>query len=323
MLRGWAGGADPFAKLPYAGMNASCQLFEAVLLPTDQQLAALETIDGSAPRDYGLADLLRRLRIAAGGLPPTRYFDGTTIADLVGFGMPSSTWLIPFEIAGAARDLAPEARARLVGENAERLAHLGDLAGARAALAEMKSLDATDHNDYSNELALALLDPGHAFPAKHDGYIHPGIEEMVRARWGEPVDTNRLLGVYSDECKKRFPAAIAAAQAGDGAELAAVFRECGVSWNVAQKYVLAIAPMIKTHREEVGAAMRLFRNDISTYSVDHIPFRFLDDVAMYRDIARAVGDSESAAAWQKLFDQHVPVLQDRRKLIALLIWTRT
>jgi hypothetical protein len=43
---------------------------------------------------------------------------------------------------------------------------------------------------------------------------------------------------------------------------------------------------------------------------------------MYRDIARAIGDTESAAAWQKLFDQHVPVLQDRRKLIALLIWTR-
>jgi hypothetical protein len=68
--------------------------------------------------------------------------------------------------------------------------------------------------------------------------------------------------------------------------------------------------------------MRLYRSDISTFSMDHSPFRFLEDVAMYRDIARAIGDTESAAAWQKLFDQHVPVLQDRRKLIALLIWTR-
>ncbi|MBL0219565.1 MAG: hypothetical protein IPQ07_37575 [Myxococcales bacterium] len=322
LFRGLGGEADPVAKVPGSEADGFCQLSKALLLPEADQAAALAAIETKVSGDYALASFVDPLRVVAGDPTLPWDMDRANLADLVGFGFQPTWWLSPFEVAAMRPDADPEIRDALLGKTAALLAFRGDLAGARKANADRKGTESSAHYDYSVELALALLDGASPFPAKHAGYIHPAIERMAQVRWGEPTDPDRLLGVVSEECKARLPKAFAAAQRGDGAELAAVFRDCNVFWNSLQNYVLAVAPMVKTHREELAAAIRLFRSDISTYSLEHIPFRFLGDVAMYRDLARAIGDVSSAAAWQKLFDQHLPVVQDRKKLIALLLWTR-
>ena len=79
----------------------------------------------------------------------------------------------------------------------------------------------------------------------------------------------------------------------------------------------AIVARVTTHREELAVGLRHVRN----FETDPTrPFQFLDDYALYRDLARLVGDEEDAARWQARISRHAAMLADRDHVIAFAIW---
>lgn len=321
LFRTWAGDKPAFDAIAGRETHDRCRVFAAIALPEAERSAALAAITFTQERDYDLQNLVAELRKATD--PAMRWRDGyyNTIADIVGFGMNESIWFAPAQLALGRTDLGQREQSSLLGLNAGLRAFRGDLAGARKLIDQQTAAEPDGHYRYSNELALGLLDPTARLP-DGPGYVHPGIDEMVTLRKGKiPEDVEYLLtGAFSGDCKARLLSGVKSAQAGDGAELAEVFRRCHVYWNSTQKALLAVMPLVTKHREELAEAVRWFRNDSTTYSLGYIPFRFLENIAWYRNLAAAIRDTEQVATWQAIFDRHANLLDDRQKLIAFWMW---
>jgi len=108
-------------------------------------------------------------------------------------------------------------------------------------------------------------------------------------------------------------AAVATALRGDGGPLAARLLGINALDRVA---VLAVLPLVTTHRPELAEALRLFEPHWLTMD----PFDVVGDAAIRRDLLRLVGSRAAAEPWHRIVLAQLAMLADRDKLIALLLW---
>ena len=318
LFRIWAGEAGAFERIEGRAANDHCRALAAIALPDDQQAAALAALEISRREELTLSGVVSALRLT---MDPAAKIDSYSwgMADAIGFGFPAVGWFVPAQLAARSPSATPAERAQLTQQMAALAAYRGDLAGARLLQAAAVQLDPAHRYAFTHRLALDLLDPAATIAPADDQYVHPGIAEAVAFRRGQLPE--RESAMYAGRCKAQAKAAVVAAQRGDGAPIAAVMRDCRVSWSIFQRVLLGVLPLVKTGRAELAAQVRLFHDDITTYSLSNIPFRFLDNLVWHRRLAALAGDTESAQRWQQIFDRHAAVLADRQKLIALLFWT--
>lgn len=314
LFRVWAGEPAAFERVPERAADTRCSALAALGLPVAAQAAALARI--GSPDDES-TDLLGELRIAAGGPPRNHGAD-----DFVHGSLPVITfdwaWLAPFAIAAR-----PSGSPWTYAELSMLAALRGDFAAARRELARSELDDVA----YSLELMIALREGASPFPPpRADAKVHPGIEDAVALRRGMRSSILSLLHSVRPGCTTATQRALSAAVAGDGAPLADLFQTCPSSWGTAPywgtlpTYLIAILPRVTSHREQLAAALRLYRDEFATSSYWNIPFPLIQEIALYRDLARIAGDREEAAAMQQLFERHAAMLADRQKVIAFLFW---
>jgi hypothetical protein len=316
LFRSWGSQADQFAKIAGHDTNAKCRVLAALTLPLDQQAAALEAIapDTFTLRDYRSKMFAEAVRIAMGGTMPegARELSDTSL----GFGDRGTMWLAPFAVTAHS---TPLTMSRRHGQLAALATYRGDFATAKRELAAARALASVQSE--SLELAIALREGTPAPTLPPGTEIHPVLEKPHAMRVGKSIGKDPFVSAYPDDCEAQLFAAFDAASAGDGEPLAKVFESCRVSWHTVPEYLIAVLPRVTKNRERLAEALRLFRDDLSTFNAINLPFEFLDDITMYRDLARLAGDREDAAHWQQIFDRHAKVLADRQKVIALLFWT--
>jgi hypothetical protein len=126
------------------------------------------------------------------------------------------------------------------------------------------------------------------------------------------------LQVFTADCDKELRTAVTAATRGDGGPLAVTLTHCRLLFDANVGLVLAVAPRVTTHRAELAAALRAFRDDLAL--VDHAPFALIVEAATRRDLATLTGDDATAARWQRIVSAQAKLLGEREKLEALLLW---
>jgi len=308
LFRARAGEAPAFDRIRDHALAPTCAMAAAVTLPADQAVAALAAIHDP------LADQLAR---AHGGALPDESWYAEPYDTLL--GLPASAWLTPFVLA-THPVMPPNPTAGLHHDLAHLALHRGDIAEARRQLGLIPG-DATDASHIQARLAMEIalrdttLELAEPPPAAAD------FSDLIRVRRGDPVHSAVFTELTPDECKTALAPALAAAQAGDGAPLAEVFRTCRVMWIDVPDYLLAVLPRVTRHREELARALRLY-HAIPTPSItnERLPFGDLDNIVASRDLARLAGDAEATAAWSALYARRTKPLADRDRLIALLLW---
>ena len=83
--------------------------------------------------------------------------------------------------------------------------------------------------------------------------------------------------------------------------------------------MLAVAPRVTAHREELAAELRVYHG-IFRSKLD--PFAIVVDGATRRDLARQLGDEPTAQRWQRIIDAQAKLFADRERLEALLLSRR-
>jgi hypothetical protein len=227
----------------------------------------------------------------------------------------------PTETFGLAEQLSPfatddsyqthEMRATLAIDLGQLDVAAAEIERALAGIEPSREDDKSDRRDASLRRRLpvmAALRTGKPFPAfERDPEFSYEEDEAALLRGGtNPNELPRLA--------RASPAVITAitqAQAGDGLLLAdlherATDRLFGI--RIDDAYLLALAPLVKTHREELARAVR---NRPSRHSGLH-------ELAVERDILRMLGDTKGAERLQAIIDRIAKGL-DREKLKALLV----
>ena len=139
------------------------------------------------------------------------------------------------------------------------------------------------------------------------------IVDELGWRTGQPPGRS-----YFDERDPTWRAATHAAALGNGWALAAKLRtEAWLTYEVVT--LLAVAPLVRIGRAELARSVRHIRIWSSSRMPD--PFERINHAANRRDLARMLGDTAEEARWQQIIDRHVAVFSDRRRLMALLLWT--
>lgn len=192
----------------------------------------------------------------------------------------------------------------------------GDLAAARKLAADALAVaqEAGDKSSryLANQLASAVAVRTGDVPRAEVDESEP---DGVRVRRGE--DPQYEMKGYPLSCDSQFAQARIAAQAGDGRPLATALQSCNVYWNFSPQIVLGVLPLVKQGREELATALRWW-SDTSTGL--HEPFSSALRASLRRDMARMVGDTESAERWGRIATAFSQPLQDPTKRIALVLW---
>src|SRR5690606_25912947 len=102
--------------------------------------------------------------------------------------------------------------------------------------------------------------------------------------------------------------------------LATVFRRCTIYWLEVPDLLLGVLPRVTTHRAELAAVLRLYRDDFSSALLRSTPFHVFGLFTQYRDVARLAGDPAEADAWEQILERHATVLADRKRVTAFMIW---
>lgn len=194
------------------------------------------------------------------------------------------------------------------------LLHLqrGNLDAARADAIESDVVEATKYEwrRRAIESWIALRTDQLSIPS-----IHPDVVEHAKIRNGTDLPD---LFRHRDRCEERGPPAIAAASRGDGRGLAEVLTRCPASWNDYDDLV-ALLPRIQLGREEVTKQLVHYRDKDATYSFE--PIRWVDYAARQRDLRRLLGDATATARWQRIVDNYMNAFSDRRRVVAMYLWT--
>jgi hypothetical protein len=138
----------------------------------------------------------------------------------------------------------------------------------------------------------------------------------LKLRRGEPAQ-NGLAG-FPESCNDRLAAAVAAAQRGDGRPLATAMYACNVYSGFGVSTLLGVLPRVTEGRPELASALRWW-DDIGSLGA-YKPFSNVAYAAAHRDIARFVGDNESAERWGEMAERLTRVLEDRTRTVALILW---
>jgi len=186
-----------------------------------------------------------------------------------------------------------------------------------AALARVRDIDKLPATEYQREQTRALeaaivlrtarLDPPSSW--SEETFV-PG----AGVRRGEPLDKRDVI--LQEECTVGLENVVASAQHGDGTPLARLLRRCQVidfsSW-----LVFALLPRITSGRAELADALR-WQTDTS-FDND-LPFSAMAAAGTKRDLLRLAGADGEADDWQAIVDRHAAVLQNRDRLVALVLW---
>jgi hypothetical protein len=123
------------------------------------------------------------------------------------------------------------------------------------------------------------------------------------------------IHVYPEGCRDAVIWGLTDAIAGDGGPLARVFEHCiqrsGLQLDA--DYLLAVAPSVKVHRDELEAAIRNWQTGGGT------PFRQVRELAVKRDLVRLLGDSAEATRLQDIIERHAKVFADRDRVTAMFL----
>ena len=311
LFRSYGGDPRAFATLTNRGTGAACAIFEAASLPLAEQATAFLRIPRTSldnPDDGTSAgvDLVADELAYAAGEPRGAMYGGEAISALMFMFDRSRIWLAPFQL-----ETHPTADGALLAMATYEILR-GDQASARSYLARTGPSYA--HDEIAIGLALRdgspIADSGHRDHAGHD--------EAIALRNG--VVDDRIEIYLGDDEAAPFRALLARAASGDGRALIEILELDRLQWQAFSIPVLGLLPRITRDRDAVVAALRLFRNDLTSYSMLHLPFSAVSDMISYRDVARLAGDTTDASHWQAIIDRHVEVLRDRRKAVALLFW---
>jgi len=143
----------------------------------------------------------------------------------------------------------------------------------------------------------------------HPDYIGP-LEEAGLIRSGADPRELRKLGYSGD----RVVSAITDAVAGDGLPLARAYEAVKDHMPLDTEYLLAIAPSVTAHREELLSALR-HRRLSSRVTIT----LFVHELAIERDLARLLGDTAHAERLQAIIDRHAKAFGDPSRLKALFL----
>lgn len=309
LLRTYGGDSAAFASVSARGSSRTCAILEAAAKPVPEQAAAFAAIPAAEPTDAATADfkydlMATELHYAAGAAADDRG-SLAPLSALIFLFPAAQAWLAPFQLAAHPDD----ARAHEAMVAYDTL--VGDLVAARDELVHVDSSAQREQLD----LALALREGTPIeLSKKPDNY--PGLDEALTLRNGTSTDVQN----YMDGDAATFRNNLDRALRGDGDGLVAALQEDHLQWHAFAIPLLGVLPRITSHRDHATAALRLFRDSLTVYSTDHLPFDSLVYFTMYRDIARLAGDTEDAVRWQAITDRYVKVLGDRQKLTALLFW---
>ena len=128
-------------------------------------------------------------------------------------------------------------------------------------------------------------------------------------RHGDPLDTKAFV------VTKEMKAAMTAAQHGDGALLAETL---GTDGFVHPLDLIAVLPMIKTHRDELAHALAWM--PVSSQVVDYaFPFATAQYYAERRTMFELAGDTANAKRVGDVFDRYAAAFHDHRRLVALAL----
>ncbi|MFT3697132.1 MAG: hypothetical protein QM831_28575 [Kofleriaceae bacterium] len=304
LMRQNAGDATAFSKVT-PGHDAPCAIIEAAGRPVAEQPGAWAVLQiprtnagGRSSRyDLGAGELAR----AAGPIDDHLYgaYSKATLALMFNSDF---EWVLlaPFTLA----------------------AHPADkwTGGAEADMASYETL--------RGNLAAA-----HAHLEKvGDEYIRPELAEAIALREGAPLADN-AHSEYRDVIEIRNgkvpadsgsifvhdanPEDLRAVAAGDGRVLARLLTDKLAFFDSGMHFVMGVIPMLKSGKPEMMEALHFYRS-FETYSIERL--RPLADACTYRDFARLIGDTAEQQRWQAVVDRWFAMLQDRQKLVALLLW---
>lgn len=156
------------------------------------------------------------------------------------------------------------------------------------------------------------------------------IATWARLRAGKPLSRydRRELGAnllpFVDDCKGEVAPAVDAAIAGDGGPFARLMRECRPMWDPTARFLLAVLPVIRHHRDSLAVAVEALNTFEGAYGLHGQRFyvRWLAHVWTARDLARLSGNRRRFLAWQAILERHLQVCRHRDRLAALLLWRK-
>jgi hypothetical protein len=132
----------------------------------------------------------------------------------------------------------------------------------------------------------------------------------LATRHGDPLNTKLFIAT------NEMQAAMVAAQQGDGAALATRLGNDGF---VKPLDLIAVLPLVKTHREELVRALAWM--PVSSQIVDYrFPFGAAQYYAERRTMFELAGDTANAKRTGDVFDRYVEAFHDHRRLVALAIF---
>lgn len=324
LFRARSGDADAGARIAAAAAapgGEACALVGAQLLPAPERAAALETAaNRPVDTDDHELQILKYLATAlawADGMVAEHHFDSfyDPAMGLLDVHSVEEEWLAAWAAPALIAAGAPlRAQASALGWTAVLLVLRGDLDGARSIATRLPVMLAAEEYAAVDARAFAAVLELRGERADLPFIRMPGAEDEVELRRGEDRLDN--IGFYPESCKDDYRAAIRAAQDGDGAPLGEVLQRCSTSWIWTHRQLLAVLPRITRNREALAEPLRYFIEDIAISP----PFTDVAYAAFRRDLHALAGDAEEAARWQAIVAAHAPVLADRDRVVALLLW---
>jgi hypothetical protein len=302
-----------------------CAPIVAQTLPVQERAAYLrDTLASPVPQDaYHLmsARLLTELLLwLAGDAPRGRFtlvYDSEIQQALANGHFAVRTWLAQFGVEPWRANDAQQYVLALGGV-VLRDVHRGDFDAARRAVDEAhRAAQALD--PYRRDVVrywstlVALREGKRELPpaGELEAYM-----DALKVRRGEAPE--RIMPGYPESCAPLMRSAISAAQRGDGRPLARAMQSCSIFANFGLPTLMGVLPLVEHGRGELAAVLRWWADDFGGSS--YAPFTSVVYAAARRDIARFVGDDESAETWGAMANRFMVPLQDPTRTLALVLW---
>ena len=319
-FRGLAG--DSVARERLSAMAAApeyraCGVMVALGLPTAERRAALTEIahDPTIREDhFALAALAANLAWAD-GVPNPELSSYWAISGVVGVNRADALWLAPWALKSLHAEGTTGAPAAFaLSAEASNRALAGEFDAAREMARDAEGSGARDMDVLRAAIEMRAHSGPPTGPSLARDRVAP-LYEPLSMRLGNPT-AREGAAIYAPECQEvDFISALASAQQGDGAALAAMMQGCNIYQSEITR-IFAVAPLAVRHREALAEAVRWLTFDESS----NYPFSWVLYAALRRDLLRQMGLVEEAAGWQSIVAALVEALSHRDRSVSLLLW---